>query len=797
MNLLNQILKIFALSGSLFTIVLSPVAMGAQSVKNQSELEKALIESRLNQSMTYRDFWAQNKHLYSGQVYADAEKYFLSNSNEKMPVVKIKKSQNSRGEIVETLEMNQNGKTFSLQFIGEKEKFYKYNNVILSETDMALITPAIRKIAASDIKLKNELIKSIIVSPESKIETQKKLNQRVRYGFPELNQDTWMKLSQKDRAQYLINMRGMWNDSLKVLRAIEDIERKKMNSTKGTKTSQLESVIRLMQSEAIAQKRKSVVFKDSTKPTKPQETLLLDADGYLDLSFLKTDVTAKSGQVTVSQKQPGSKNCIIHGLVSEYVNGSCSESKVYDYYKSDGDKRVFEAIQICKSNKPTQMACNPYLYSNGTSEPICVDKSGKGNSDFQKGTHADGPCEKASPLGDNSLAKVDGTDFLIKDIKGPGRYSKDNLKSEVDLDKLYKAQQLANDEYVEKYLKGFLGKDFESLSKEKPISDDLLIKMKDIQSVFNSQISFARETCKASTNNPKYKQYDKNFWGACDQLQRRHLFIAQYLEKKLGCDGGKIDEATLKCMCPSAKLINPGAKCNVVAPQPILAEPAPVKSEMDCQKEYPGANSIYKDSACVCENGKTPRANSTSSFEEYPSSSSATYYCPSDFNFKPWLIGLGIVGVGVALWAIFKNKKKDKAPPKDNCPLPGTSQTCLPPTNCPAGTIVNPTTHVCDPIITPPSCQAPQRLIDGVCKCQESACVPGQEIHNAITCQCDRVGLYTCGDGSQVAQMSQCPTPTLCWNGSQVYPPNQCPAKTEGGSGLNNSDSGGIPGIGQ
>ena len=105
-----------------------------------------------------------------------------------------------------------------------------------------------------------------------------------------------------------------------------------------------------------------------------------------------------------------------------------------------------------------------------------------------------------------------------------------------ELEAEYKKQQLDNDKYVENYLKGMLVGDVDF---GKALNDDVIGQLVNIKSVFDDEIRRAKESCIAAASTPG-KKHEKNFYQACDQLQRRFLHISTYLEKQPGCpDGGK------------------------------------------------------------------------------------------------------------------------------------------------------------------------------------------------------------------------------------------------------------------
>jgi hypothetical protein len=231
MNLRLSMMKIFrfaAATGSVLTMVFSPVAHGLQSEETlKTQIETFTTETQLNKRTTYKEFWQKTKHLYSGQVYKDVERYFMQSPNELMPEITIKESVSTTGEKIPTLTMSENGKSYNIQIFGEKNKFAKFNNVVLTENDLMLITPAMKRIMASDIKIRKAHDKNIITPVKEKFS-----------GTPQINREMWKKMSPTQRAEFMLNLRLLWSGASDVLEAKEALDLKKDNKSK--KTSSLD-----------------------------------------------------------------------------------------------------------------------------------------------------------------------------------------------------------------------------------------------------------------------------------------------------------------------------------------------------------------------------------------------------------------------------------------------------------------------------------------------------------------------------------------------------------------------------
>lgn len=696
---MRNIFRLAAATGSVLTMIFSPVAHGYQAEDTmKKQIEAFMTETQLNKRVTYKQFWEKTKHLYSGQVYADVERYLMSAPNELMPEFTLKESVSSTGEKIPTLTISEKGKSYQMQIFGEKAKFAKFNNVVLTENDLMLITPAMKRIMASDIKIKKAHDKNLI-----------KANTQKFSATPKITREMWKKMTAMDRARFMMNMRLLYSGAEDVLNAKEALNLKKVDPKKGKKTSALEKWNNFF-------------------------------------AMLNGDVEAFTA---------GTK-CVVAGYIGTY--GTDKKCK----YPADA--------KIAGCNFP----CNPTIYGFGDGgKQFCL----ANGAELQTATHFNKGCDAKMPLTNVELP-----------LPSTANAKKDSSRYQGILD-ANRAAALKDPSVMEntkKYLASMLqgSPELKAAFESGNITEDLLKKLQEIQSQFDSTISAARTDCAAAA--VEADQYDKNFWGACDQLHKRFLFVAEFLTKKPGCPNNQsVNPETLKCPCDGGGEAVPGAQCvAVVSPtereevvQPSSGTTEVAEGTLQC------GQATAVNGECQCENGKPPEGEEKK--------------CGSGFNWKPWLIGAGIIGGAALLYFLFKKKKKDKP----ETPVVNPPQGC---TNvCAANTTLNPTTCACDPIVQQPTCQAPQVLSGGVCACPSTnACTPGQQVYNLSTCQCDTVVQPgVCPDG--VTQYftppgpSTCPAPTICQNGTQVYPPNTCPPVSEGGTGNNcpsGDCSGGVPG---
>jgi len=701
---MRNVIRLAAATGSVLTMIFSPVALGIESQETlKKQIEVFMSETQLNKRITYKEFWNKTKHLYSGQVYKDVERYLMSAPNELMPEFSLKESVSSTGEKIPTLTISEKGKSYNIQIFGENAKFAKFNNVVLTENDMMLITPAMKRLMASDIKIKKEHDKNVIKATKSTFS-----------GTPKITREMWKKMTSMQRAQFMMGLRLLHSGAEDVINAKEALNIKTVNPKKGKKTSSLEG------GTASPLHKWNMFF----------AMLNNDADAFAI----------------------GTK-CVVAGYIGTY--GADKKCKYPTGAKSTG------------CNFP----CNPTIYGFGDGgKQFCLTNE----TELQTATHYNKGCDAKMPLTavELSLPK------LASAKKDASRYQ--GILEENKAEALKDPKVIENTRtYLASMLQGT--PDLKAAFESGNITEDLLKKLQEIQAQFDSTISAARADCASAA--VEKDQYDKNFWGACDQLHKRFLFVAEVLSKKPGCSENKsVNPETLKCPCDGGGEAVPGAQCVAVVAPESPTEPSSGTTEVATEPLKCTGDTIEKEGSCICEDGKEPKGEDKK--------------CGSGFNWKPWLIGAGVIAGGALLWFLLKKKKKDKPTTPVVTPPQGCQNTC------PANTTQNPTTCACDPVVQPPICLAPKVLENGACACPAAnACTPGQQVYNLSTCQCDTVVQQgVCPDGVTPFYTppgpSTCPAPTICQNGTSVYPPATCPPVSEGGSGNNcpNGDcNGGVP----
>jgi hypothetical protein len=500
----------------------SPLAFAKEAEQiSQKNLRLYLQEFGLDRKSTLGEYWQKSKAYYPAFVYNDLQKYVAENKNKLMPEFILSSAKGSDGRDIPVISINQNGKTNTLQFFGEKKKWLKFNNVFLSEDDLKNPVAAIARIEASDLrikkeydKLRDEQRKKTKVPAVSKADAKRHLQQAqdlARFqGFPRITPVLWKSMTKQQRAGFIVKMRLLRESALKVLA---------LNPTKAKKTAALErSVIEVFYrnifgEEALAETQ------DGAQANKARSAAKMD----VKLRGQRI-VTQQGAIVEVPYTAP---TCVVAGYIGAYgkvdnVNGpnrpGCSVDVAIASYKSSPSlKFVQEANDTCAAEKPNTVACNPILYSYPKGKEICISKT---EAQFQVATLFDGPCDRASRLS----SSPDVIKFATKD------YS--DIQPEARRHEIIEQDQKKQDYQMTKdFLDGML-------LKRDPISKllfdkgewslDLDNKLVEIQSQFEEEIGRATESCRNSIVAGTNESYQKL---ACDQLHRRWLFTEREIAK--------------------------------------------------------------------------------------------------------------------------------------------------------------------------------------------------------------------------------------------------------------------------
>jgi len=739
---------------STWTMLMSPVALGVEAKRvSKQQIQVVMEQLGLNKQITLGEFYKKNKHLFPPRIQKEVQPFMSAFKNQLMPKIEVTSSKSTMGEEIPSIRVSQGSELINIQWFGESEKMFKFQNTNISEIDVINFSDMFVRILAGDEKFRKQT--------QAKSAAKSVANPK----YPDISKAEWQSMTAYDRANYVVNLRQLWQDAREVLRA-------KAALKKNSKTS-----------DYFIEKNKY----------------------FFELFFGQKVEAAKkvvlAGKTTNNNGASAGESCIVAGYVAKYESsrgGQVCTHKVIDSAYANKDNSLYlKAKEVCASNPGKPIACNPYVFGTPNGVPTCVTPSLASQS-FQQATHWDGPCDSMSRLSKTEIS-------LVKSNKKQGRYEDGNrIKSDAEIKELTNTEQGAeNYKLTEDYLLGILkfrGKvnsDTQSLFDKDVITDEILEQIKLDKKAFDSEIFEATQSCKLESNASKLskRNHESNYWQACDQLHRRYLFVNELFASKCG-KGDTYNPETLKCTCalpaPGAPVISPnpslpspvpsqtlpvvevcpGAKCPIVNPNPVT-KPSEKQADEDstsddCESKYPGASDLTNN--CLCSSGNAPKKDmtdeatgqeswsceSTAAAPTLNSKNECGFFCKLWKGIKiaaPFVIG------GILAFAIFKQlapkKPALKAPP-DICPNGGPA----------------PCAQIC---ASPKKNQS-----NGTCGCD--GCPPGQTA-NQSTCFCatganNSTQIFTCQDGATtVTNLDNCPAYT-CWNGQSYENPMNCPPQT-------------------
>ncbi len=761
---------------STLTMLVSPVAMGQEAERvTKKQMQAVMDYLGLNKQMTLGEFYKKNKHLYPERIRKDIEPLFMSFKNQLMPTVEVLSSKNSNGEEVATLRLTQGKELINLQWYGQKEKLLKFQNTNLSEIDVINFDDMFTRIIAGDETFRKQIENN---SVDDKVKTHD-FSKATKY--PDVSKAEWNSMSAQDKANYIVTLRGLWQDARSILRA-------KNAAKKGKKTSAL--------------------LNDKTKS--------------LYALVIGSEAVAAGKTVATGEKSANyfsGETCIVAGYVAKYEktdSGEFCDHRIIDKVYNNKDNSLYKkANDLCSSS--SQIACNPYVFGTPNGAPTCVTPSRTADS-FQKASHWDGPCDRASRL-QSSTTEIS----ILKNKTDKGRYEDNNLMPEKEREDLFKIEQGENFKQTEDYLlgmlkfRGLVKEDVKSIFDSGALSDQIYNQIILDKKGFDNEIAEAQKSCKAESVATKNgtRVHEKNYWPACDQFHRRFLFVQELFQSK--CAGQKLNPDTLKCGCaappaivapgpkgpadtatPVAKItpvpesvppkakpfpripaeVVAGASCTVVLP-PAVVMPQPVPptddtstppvAAEDCESRFPGSGAT--GAKCLCPTGGAPKkdvtdiANGSESWScEFKNADKVTVKAKEECGIACKIFAgikkyaLPVLLIGAMVYAAKKGAEM-LAPKK-----PG----------------LNPALDTCPSGSPPPcaqKCDMPLKIqADGTCSC--GGCPPFQAPD--INCFCSSgtpttTQMFLCPDSTtRVADLSKCPT-YPCWNGQKYQNPLNCP----------------------
>lgn len=542
-------LKWTAVTMSAATMVFSPVALGKEAeTVTRAQVADALRELGMQRQTTVGEFWDKIKSDVPGSVYQGLNGFVEQNRNMVMPEVSLGTLKSSSGEEIPVVRFTQNGRTDTIQFFGQKNKMIKYNGVTLSQNDLIRIRDAEAKIEASDLKLKQESDQYKQQFERARSNAQMARDFARFKGFPRLTPQMWKSMTQQQKAQYIVSMRSMWLDAIRV----NNVYRKPTSVKKPAKKKSafFEGIDLLLGTPAYAINQPPngtpgarVITSssirvppvpppiDDTLPGNPNATTTDTADVGAPPAAPAASA-AWNGQ---NQTRVYNGNCIVAGYVSRYNRGSgetygtrdTTEGCSYDLVRSNptysANTDVTAAISTCQSQR--KVSCNPLVYGyQDDGQPICISsQQTEPRAQFQGATHFNGPCETFADGGHGGHDRhLSDSDFSVAGL------SEDQRIARIDQD-----QKTHNYDQTKHYLESVLaskdaknGTSLKSAFTSNTWNQQLDDQLVGIQEAFQNEIRQAIQSCDASPG-----PHEPNQVAACEQLHRRWLFTENFISQ--------------------------------------------------------------------------------------------------------------------------------------------------------------------------------------------------------------------------------------------------------------------------
>lgn len=780
------------------TMAFSPVAMGAAAEKvSKQQLQQYFQELGVNKSMTIGEFWEKTRASYPGYLYKEYEEFAKRNKNVAMPELTISSAKATDGSEIPVVTYTMGGKSHTIQIFGEKNKAVRFDNVTLSEADVARPTEAFKRIQANDLRVRKEvdlLKKKKMVDTANDIKRYNAFKKDfARFdGFPRVTPALWKSMTPEKRANYMVRMRLLWLSARKVL------ENKTYTAAALTPIEQFYKVIfgdeanaGLSQGSQAANSGGSTPVAtsspapvpgaafDSNPPqgvTLPGAPVSATDEGQLapppgnssKVQSLPTvtpsgKVNAKGKVVTLPNGKKvqipfNAESCLVAGYIGPYDvvdnykgknrAGCSTDLAIASYETNPALSYVKAANEECrtgtgKDRGPTYRACNPMIYGYPKGQTLCVDSQSKA---FQDATTQVGPCDTGSPLSGKSVSPS-----FTKD------YSKMEPR-ESQIAAIEKDQRNEDYKLTREYLNGVLQKKdsklFDALGKGEwnLALDDELVR---IQNHFEQGINDAIKVCEASAAAGSIQE-DKQK-AACDQLHRRWLFterVIAELRAKACVDGAIYIGSYEKDELSSSMGAKTVAK-NTLNKKTITAEGVELCQCSDGKKvnfgQKCGTSAIVSGE---CENGrkKDPVTGSCLAPVEDHSCPVKTHFVAGEDN------DICVCdGDATGMMAIGSSDEKAKGICKEDTNwwplgiLAGLGLAAL-------------FLHKKKPTPPgPPLCGSGQKLVGNQCMCT-TTCDPKTSTQNPTTCACDVIPPAQSCAAPKVGNFPACacPAPATC-----------------------------------
>jgi hypothetical protein len=266
---------------SCFSMTTSTLAAGKEAERiNQQEIQAYIQELHLNKKQNWSEFYENTKDYYPAEVAAKFQEFAKLNPGLQLPEVHLKSAQNTNGEQVPVLEIFTNGKTHSIQIIGEDEKWAKYDGIVLSKSDIENPANALTRLQTANINFRNEgnayFAKHNVLSDQKAVALKSDLSRFA--GFPRMTPQLWSTLTNSQRKDFIAQILNVWHYA--------DLVNGSKKTKKSVKTSLLQKFLeRLILTNAFAEDSTGPSYENAQNKTRQDLEAFLSSDPKLLESF--------------------------------------------------------------------------------------------------------------------------------------------------------------------------------------------------------------------------------------------------------------------------------------------------------------------------------------------------------------------------------------------------------------------------------------------------------------------------------------------------------------------------------
>jgi hypothetical protein len=349
--------KSLSVSLACFTMVMSPLAQGAEAAKaaknNLAPLKVAIDYDKYNfkvdkegvqsflkytgvggkKKVSVGEYYQKVRGMYPRPLRDELDMWVQLNRNELMPEVQVTTYKNAEGKEQIRLLVSKEGQTATLAYNNDSDdKYLKFNNTYIAKGDILYHDQLTRKLVTYDAATKKDLQKKGRVG---------RLKNPVKLSYEE-----YRRMTPRQRAEYMVRLREL-------IEAAQDVE----------------------------------------QAFNGKETANNTANSYEFFAQWAMGLKAEAaGTTTPDREVRGARvggPCIVSGYSSKYgENFSCGGTHT-------GREDLIAQMKVFGGGQcpDGSVSCNPLLYGRSSSGSAYCVKAGKA---LQDATY--GPCQKASPL---------------------------------------------------------------------------------------------------------------------------------------------------------------------------------------------------------------------------------------------------------------------------------------------------------------------------------------------------------------------------------------------------------------